>query len=216
MNDTTLPKNPRRRRPPEGKVRPGFGLNDWLTLLRRSSDLAQRKGAPLRRDITLEEVKKHDRSYDGWMILRGKVYNIGPYLAYHPGGSAILEKVCGRDGTELFDRYHAWVNIENLIGPLLLGYLKVEKNGGDDDERAAGHYLKGVAATTSGPMSAGNIGNAVILPSGVADNATNSNFGRGDAQFAIPAPRPPRGANIPTLLSPGDGDEEDESDEVKF
>ncbi|KAL7473759.1 hypothetical protein ACHAXS_014230 [Conticribra weissflogii] len=216
MSDTTLPRNPRRRRPPEGKVRPGFGLNDWLTLLRRSSDLAQRKGAPLRRDITLEEVKKHDKPYDGWMVLRGKVYNIGPYLAYHPGGSSILEKVCGRDGTELFDKYHAWVNIENLIGPLLLGYLKVEKKGGDDDEIEAGYYLKGVAATTPGSTSAGNVGNAVVLPSSVAHNATNSNFGGGDAQFAIPASRPPRGANIPSLLSPRDEGDEDESDDVRF
>jgi hypothetical protein len=29
----------------------------------------------------------------------------------------------GKDGTELFEKYHRWIGIENLIGKLLLGYL---------------------------------------------------------------------------------------------
>ncbi|KAL7537821.1 hypothetical protein ACHAWF_008714, partial [Thalassiosira exigua] len=173
MNDTTLPipkgrggsgggananpgANPRRRaRPPEGKVRKGFGLHDWTVLLRRSRDLAQRKGAPIRRCIPLEEIKRHDKPYDGWIVLRGKVYNVAPYLAYHPGGSKIVEKCLGNDATSLFDKYHPWVNVDNLIGPLLLGYAEVEKRRGDDDEEERG-YLKGGAAAG---------GNDVVLPS---------------------------------------------------
>jgi cytochrome b involved in lipid metabolism len=49
------------------------------------------------------------------------VYNIGPYLPYHPGGIAIFKNILGKDGTSMFDKYHRWVNIEGLIGPLFIG-----------------------------------------------------------------------------------------------
>ena len=38
------------------------------------------------------------------MALRGKVYNISPYLRFHPGGAAILLKAAGKDGTALFQK----------------------------------------------------------------------------------------------------------------
>lgn len=133
MNDSTMPP-PRyadRKRKPAvnvGARGPRFGLHDWKLLLRSAKDLAQRKGAPLRRDITKEEVRKHNKNYDGWIILRGRVYNIGPYLAYHPGGVEIFKHVLGKDATSLFDKYHRWVNIDGLIGPLLLGSVAVSSS----------------------------------------------------------------------------------------
>ena len=204
MNDTTLPipakqqstkTNPRQRsRGNGGTVRSGFGLHDWMTLLRRAKDLAQRKGAPLRRDITLAEVQTHNKPYDGWMVLRGKVYNIGPYLAYHPGGSEILEKCLGKDATRLFDRYHAWVNIENLIGPLLLGYLLAEKK--QENEEEEGNDKGGIVLPTAA--------NAVVT------DTTSSN--NEDLGFAMPKPRPPKGKPIESLRPRGE-EEEDESEE---
>ena len=98
-----------------------FGLHDWKRLVASSTDLAQRKGSPIRKDITPQEVAQHNRNHDGWIILRGRVYNIGPYLPYHPGGVNIFKSVLGKDATALFDKYHRWVNIDGLIGPLLLG-----------------------------------------------------------------------------------------------
>jgi len=132
MNDTTMPP-PRyaaakkKATPVDVRARgPRFGLHDWKRLLASAKDLAQRKGAPLRRDITLAEVKQHNKVYDGWTILRGKVYNLGPYLAYHPGGEGILKGILGKDSTKLFDKYHRWVNIDGLIGPLLLGTVAMD------------------------------------------------------------------------------------------
>ena len=127
MNDTTMPppRYSKKVRKPAVNPRGRFGLHDWKRLLQHSNDLAQRKGAPLRRDIPVEEVRKHNKNHDGWIILRGKVYNIGPYLAYHPGGIDIFKSVLGKDGTTLFDKYHRWVNIDGLIGPLLLGTVAV-------------------------------------------------------------------------------------------
>ena len=105
---------------------PQFGLVHWQRLVRSSKDLAQRKGAPYRKEIPWEEIQKHDNKltpHDCWMVVRGIVYNIGPYLAYHPGGIEIFSRanVLGKDGTKLFDKYHRWVNIESLIGTLAIG-----------------------------------------------------------------------------------------------
>lgn len=104
-----------------------FGLHDWKRLLAASKDLAQRRGAPIRRDITMEEVRQHNKNHDGWIVLRGRVYNIGPYLPYHPGGAGIFKSVLGKDATTLFDKYHRWVNIDGLVGPLLLGFVAMSK-----------------------------------------------------------------------------------------
>ena len=119
MNDTTMPPpklsasstsssttrrktavNPRQRLG-GGGLKKGFGLYDWKLLLKKTNDLAQRKGQPIRyRDITKEEVKQHNKIHDGWIILRGNVYNLSPYIHYHPGGVNILTKnVLGKDVT---------------------------------------------------------------------------------------------------------------------
>ncbi len=121
---------PARRKPVTNKRARGerFGLVQWQRLVRSSKDLAQRKGAPLRRNISWEEIRQHNKPYDGWTVLRGTVYNIGPYLAYHPGGIQIMKKVLGEDGTELFDKYHGWVNIESLIGTLEIGTVAPSEN----------------------------------------------------------------------------------------
>ena len=147
MNDTTMPPpkttststttttggrkvavNPRQRI--GGGVKKGFGLHDWKLLLKNTKDLAQRKGAAIRyNDITKEEVKLHNKLHDGWIILRGKVYNISPYIHYHPGGIDILKNVLGKDATSLFDKYHRWVNIDGLISQLLIGSIKILGGG---------------------------------------------------------------------------------------
>lgn len=54
-------------------------------------------------------------------MLGGKVYNITPYLPYHPGGEPELMKAAGRDGTKLFGEIHPWVNWEGMLEPCLIG-----------------------------------------------------------------------------------------------
>lgn len=68
------------------------------------------------------------------MVFRNKVYFITPYLAYHPGGEAILVKCLGKDATALFDKYHSWVNLEALIGKLQIGYIDTKASDDDDDD----------------------------------------------------------------------------------
>lgn len=87
-------------------------MADWNRLVASSKDLALRGGAALRQKIKWREIRRHNTVIDGWLVLRGKVYFISPYLAYHPGGEKILKPVLGKDASSLFDKYHQWVNIE--------------------------------------------------------------------------------------------------------
>jgi Cytochrome b5-like Heme/Steroid binding domain len=148
MNDTTMPPPARPantagvpRRNKTGR----FGWSDWTRLLAASKDLAQRRGQPLRRDISWSEIQQHRHVHDGWVVLKQKVYRLSPYLPYHPGGEAILKGVLGKDATALFDKYHRWVNEDGLIGALLLGYVdprsqrrQDDDDDDDDEEDAAG------------------------------------------------------------------------------
>eukprot|EP00549_Striatella_unipunctata_P021794 CAMPEP_0118704808 /NCGR_PEP_ID=MMETSP0800-20121206/19472_1 /TAXON_ID=210618 ORGANISM="Striatella unipunctata, Strain CCMP2910" /NCGR_SAMPLE_ID=MMETSP0800 /ASSEMBLY_ACC=CAM_ASM_000638 /LENGTH=166 /DNA_ID=CAMNT_0006606801 /DNA_START=75 /DNA_END=575 /DNA_ORIENTATION=+ len=110
-------------------LKKGFGLHDWNLLVKSAKDLAQRRGKGMR-NISMEEIAKHNKVHDAWIALHGKVYNVSPYLEYHPGGSAIMVGVLGKDATPLFDRYHRWVNADGLIGVLQLGYVDHKPNNG--------------------------------------------------------------------------------------
>ena len=42
---------------------------------------------------------------DAWTIIRGRVYNITPYLSFHPGGEDQLMLGAGKDSTALFGTF---------------------------------------------------------------------------------------------------------------
>lgn len=47
---------------------------------------------------------QHNTTEDAWSAFNGRVYNITPYLDFHPGGVKELMRCAGRDGTKLFSR----------------------------------------------------------------------------------------------------------------
>ena len=52
------------------------------------------------RKITRDEVKLHHTDGDCWLIIAGKVYDVSPYMAKHPGGSDLLkDNSNGKDAT---------------------------------------------------------------------------------------------------------------------
>lgn len=69
-------------------------------------------------------------------MFNGKVYNITPYLPFHPGGEDELMRVAGRDGTKLFSAWitttrvvladwsvltHSWVNMDYMLQECMVG-----------------------------------------------------------------------------------------------
>lgn len=101
----------------------GYSQMDWLKLTRTHPDLAGLKGRSNRRLISMDEVKLHKVEGSIWTVLKGRVYNISPYMKFHPGGVDILMKAAGKDCTALFNKYHAWVNAEFLLEKCLVGVL---------------------------------------------------------------------------------------------
>lgn len=50
---------------------------------------------------TKEEIRKHNKEDDCWMILADKVYDLTSYVKFHPGGKIIMD-AAGKDGTGFF------------------------------------------------------------------------------------------------------------------
>ena len=62
---------------------------------------------------------------------QGKVYNITPYLKFHPGGVGELMRGAGKitEGEKLFMEIHPWVSWEGMLGECLVGILVGENEG---------------------------------------------------------------------------------------
>ncbi|KAL0275361.1 UNVERIFIED_CONTAM: hypothetical protein PYX00_003225 [Menopon gallinae] len=115
------PGNPRNK----VALQPGHSLMDWIRLGNSGRDLTSVGG--VNQDVTEEELAKHAKEDNAWIAIRGKVYNIAPYLKFHPGGISELMKGAGRDATTLFTEVHPWVNFESILGKCYIGRL-VRKN----------------------------------------------------------------------------------------
>ncbi|GEM09426.1 cytochrome b5 reductase 4 [Rhodotorula toruloides] len=71
--------------------------------------------------VTPSELAKHNTREDCWQVYNGKVYNVGPFLRYHPGGAGEMMRAAGKDVLA-----HAWVNYETLLENCLVGFLVPE------------------------------------------------------------------------------------------
>lgn len=101
-------------------LQPGHSPLDWARIS-SSEDLRgiDPRTFPLR--VSKEILKQHNKEDDCWTVLGGKVYNITRYISFHPGGVQEIMKCAGRDGTLLFQKYHAWVNYERMLDKCLIG-----------------------------------------------------------------------------------------------
>ncbi|KAK6349366.1 hypothetical protein TWF730_010113 [Orbilia blumenaviensis] len=102
---------------------PGHSPLDWANHQRSLPFV------PLRR-ITPSELATHgprkNETKTYWTVLEGKVYDMTPYLPYHPGGEKELLRVAGKDGTKLFNLTHPWVNWDNMLRGCEVGILVSE------------------------------------------------------------------------------------------
>jgi len=73
---------------------------------------------------TLSSIASHNSASSCYMAIRGKVYDVTPYISKHPGGNTIL-KGCGKDATGMFEgvRGHLKQATLNLLPGFYLGEL---------------------------------------------------------------------------------------------
>lgn len=76
-------------------------------------------------EYTLSEVGEHKDATSCWTAIRGKVYDLSPWIAQHPGGSEAILGLCGINGTEPFTNQHGGkTNPEKALAGFEIGTLK--------------------------------------------------------------------------------------------
>ncbi|KAL1411242.1 hypothetical protein Q8F55_002193 [Vanrija albida] len=73
----------------------------WAT-----TDAIRLDSAPKARAIPYAEVLRHNTPDDCWVVIGDKVYDLTEFAKSHPGGTAPIYKVAGRDATVLFEPIH--------------------------------------------------------------------------------------------------------------
>ncbi|XP_058264237.1 fatty acid desaturase 2-like [Hemibagrus wyckioides] len=87
---------------------------------------------------TWEEVQKHNRTGDQWLVIERKVYNVSEWTKRHPGGSRVLEHYIGEDATDAFTAFHPDRRyVRKFMKPLLLGELAPSEPSQDHGKNAA-------------------------------------------------------------------------------
>ena len=61
----------------------------------------------------------------GWIIVKGKVFDVTKFLADHPGGKKVLLKVAGKDATKEFESLHSAGVLKKYSPSLCIGELNV-------------------------------------------------------------------------------------------
>ncbi|XP_051739061.1 acyl-CoA 6-desaturase [Ctenopharyngodon idella] len=87
---------------------------------------------------TWEEVQKHTKSGDQWIVVERKVYNVSQWVKKHPGGLRILGHHAGEDATEAFTAFHPDLQlVRKYMKPLLIGELEASEPSLDRQKNAA-------------------------------------------------------------------------------
>lgn len=113
-------------------LQPGHSPLDWANLTHNPPSPTFLRGVVpnhlLR--VTPSELRTHNgrRGSDAWSTWQGKVYNVSPYLDFHPGGKGELMRGAGKPGEaeKLFLEVHPWVNWEGILGECMIGILVAE------------------------------------------------------------------------------------------
>ncbi|KAK0516668.1 hypothetical protein JMJ35_001271 [Cladonia borealis] len=114
-------------------LEPGHSPLDWAHLTHNppTPTFLRGKDVPpqlIRVPPSLLRYHSGRKGKDAWGVYQGRVYNLTPYMKFHPGGVDQLMRGAGkeRDGERLFNEIHPWVNWENMLGECLVGILVSE------------------------------------------------------------------------------------------
>ncbi|GLE10697.1 hypothetical protein PINS_up022914 [Pythium insidiosum] len=88
----------------------------------------QQPQEPVLKELTLEEVAKHNTAEDCWIIVKDggirKVYDVTKFLDDHPGGPEIIVDLAGGDATDEFDDIGHSSDARAQLDDWLVGKIK--------------------------------------------------------------------------------------------
>ena len=87
-------------------VEPGTGDGGWMkpSVENRIAAAKQEAGAP-EKQFTREEIEKHDKEDDCWIVVDNKVYDATSVLDWHPGGKAAVMGHAGKVHAETSNEF---------------------------------------------------------------------------------------------------------------
>lgn len=81
--------------------------------------------APADGKYTLAQVAEHGTEADCWTSINGTVYDLSSWVSRHPGGPGPIIGLCGKEGTESFEKMHGDApNPQKALALLKIGELK--------------------------------------------------------------------------------------------
>ncbi len=88
---------------------------DNLSDTTAANDVQNISAANTEATYTLAEVATRNTQANCWTVVFDKVYNITSYIKNHPGGASSISKICGKDGTSMFDNKHGGSSSQAII-----------------------------------------------------------------------------------------------------
>jgi cytochrome b involved in lipid metabolism len=80
-----------------------------MVLVAPASQAADSAGATTSqptKTYSVTQVKRHHTAANCWSIVGNNVYNLTGWVGKHPGGKGVIVKMCGKNGTGLFNSRH--------------------------------------------------------------------------------------------------------------
>lgn len=110
-------------------LEPGYSPLDWAALASNPKNNLRGANLPptlIRVTPSMLKAQNGRKGNDAWTSYQGKVYNITPYVPFHPGGKGELLRGAGKDSAKLFLEVHPWVNWDAILNECLVGILVSE------------------------------------------------------------------------------------------
>lgn len=71
-----------------------------------STETQATTSTPIASGYSSAEVSTHTDATSCWTSIDGRVYDVTSWISEHPGGSAAILSLCGRDGSAAFNAQH--------------------------------------------------------------------------------------------------------------
>ena len=89
--------------------------------------------------VTMEEVAKHNKKEDAWIIVNGEAIDVTKWISIHPGGEQAIMAYVGKDATEEWNMIHKLGTVEKNAQHLkMMGKIGAGGGGGGAASAPAG------------------------------------------------------------------------------